>query len=452
MLIRIFADLFAFINRIIMIRTTTIFVATVFGASNLASAQSFTTSDGDVATLQLNTITTAVPFLLIAPDSRSGAMGDAGVALSPDANAMYWNPAKLAFAESEMEVSLSYTPWLRQLVPDINMAYLSGYKKIDDDQAFGVSMRYFSLGDITFTDGTGNVTGQFSPNEFAVSLGYARKLSERWSAALSGRFIYSNLTGNYTVGSATTRPGVSAAADISGFYQNDDIKLGDKDGTLAFGLNVSNIGAKMSYTDDADRDFIPMNMRLGAALTIDLDEYNKLTFTTDLNKLLVPTPPIYKLDSTGQPEYDVATGNLVIAAGRDPNVGVASGIFGSFTDAPGLPMLDENGNMILNDQDQAEVEGGSKFKEEMREINISTGFEYWYADQFALRGGYFHEHATKGNRKYFTLGAGMKYKFLTIDFAYLIATSQRNPLANTLRFTLRLNFADLKAEEGDTPG
>lgn len=432
-----------------MFKHTAILLAGALGVSSTLSAQNLS-QDEATETLQLNTITTAVPFLLIAPDSRSGAMGDAGVALSADANAMHWNPAKLAFAENEMEVSLSYTPWLRQLVPDINLAYLSGYKKIDDDQAFGVALRYFSLGDITFTDAAGNVTGQFRPNEFATTVGYSRKLSERWSGGFSGRFIYSNLTGNYTVGGATTQPGISGAADVSAFYTNDDIKLGDRDGTLAFGINVSNIGAKMSYTDAADRDFIPINLRLGSALTIDLDEYNKLTFTTDLNKLLVPTPPVYQLDTAGQPIYNSVTNQLEIAAGRDPNVGVASGIFGSFTDAPGTVLLDEDGDMILNSDGTAEVESGSKFKEEMREINISAGFEYWYADQFALRGGYFHEHATKGNRKYFTLGAGLKYKFLTIDFAYLIATQQRNPLANTLRFTLRLNFKDLGGE-GDTP-
>lgn len=432
-----------------MFRPTAFLVAGAMALGTTGFSQSFQTDDGDVATLQLNTITTAVPFLLIAPDSRSGAMGDAGVAISPDANALHWNPAKLAMAENEMEFSLSYTPWLRQLVPDINLAYLSGYKKIDDDQAFGVAMRYFSLGDITFTDAGGNVIGQFRPNEFAITGAYSRKLSERWAGGFSGRFIYSNLTGNYTVGGATTQAGISAAVDVSAFYNNPDLRLGDRDGTLAFGINVSNIGAKMSYTDAAERDFIPINLRLGSALTVDLDDYNKITFTTDLNKLLVPTPPIYVLDSAGQPVFDPNTNQLMIAAGRDPNVGVASGIFGSFTDAPGVAVVDEDGDMILDDDNKATIESGSQLQEELREINISAGFEYWYDNQFALRGGYFHEHATKGNRKYFTLGAGLRYKVLTIDFAYLIATQQRNPLANTLRFTLRLNFEDLSASEAE---
>ena len=423
-----------------------VLLAGSIGLSGLASAQNFTNDNGEQGTLQLNTITTAVPFLMIAPDSRSGAMGDAGVSIPADANAMHWNPAKLAFVENELEVSLSYTPWLRQLVPDINLAYLSGYKKIDDDQAFGASLRYFSLGDITFTDAAGNVTGQFKPNEFAIDMAYARKLSDRWSAALTGRFIYSNLTGGFVVEGATSKAGISGAADLSAFYRNDEFSLGGKESIFAFGLHISNIGAKMAYTNTSDRDFIPINLRFGPSVTMNLDEYNKLTLAVDFNKLLVPTPPIYEVnDSTGQFIVDGNTGNYVVAAGRDPNVGVAAGMFGSFTDAPGIISTDGSGSWLYNDDGTVQVEKGSKLKEELREINISTGLEYWYADQLALRAGYFHEHATKGNRQYFTLGAGLRYNVFALDFAYLIPTQQRNPLANTLRFSLRFNF--VKSDE-----
>ena len=307
--------------------------------------------------------------------------------------------------------------------------------------------RYFSLGDITFTDAAGNVTGQFKPNEFAVDVAYARKLSENWSASIAGRFIYSNLTGGIVVEGATSKAGVSGAADISAFYQSNEFQLGDKDAYFNAGVHVSNIGAKMAYTNTSDRDFIPINLRLGPSLTVNLDEYNKITIATDFNKLLVPTPPIYEVDSAGQFVY--VNNQLVIAAGQDPNRGVAGGIFGSFSDAPGTVLTDANGDWQYNDDGTVQVESGSRFKEELREINISAGLEYWYADQLALRAGYFHEHATKGNRKYFTLGAGLRYSIFALDFAYLIPTQQRNPLANTLRFTLRFNFLTLNSEDAE---
>lgn len=374
--------------------------------------------------VQLNTITTAVPFLMIAPDSRSGAIGDAGVALSPDASSIHWNSAKMAFSDKEFEVALSYSPWLRALVDDMNLAYLSGYRKLNKNQAVGGAIRFFSLGNITFTDENGTEIRDFRPAEFSIDAAFSQKLSERFSGGIAARFINSNLTGSTNIQGADSRPGRSVAVDVGLFYSNDDIELGDKDAILNWGMNISNIGAKMSYTETAQQDFIPANLRLGAALTTLLDEYNALTVTLDANKLLVPTPPVYDEDDGSQ-----------IVSGLNPDVGVATGIVQSFYDAPGNVTRNENGDLI--------VEDGSRLREELREINLGGGLEYWYDNQFAFRAGYFYEHFTKGNRQYLTLGAGLKYTVFAIDLSYLIATTQQNPLANTLRFSLRLEFSDL---------
>ena len=367
----------------------------------------------------INTVTTAVPFLMIAPDSRSGGMGDVGVATTPDANSQHWNPAKYSFAKNAMGFSVSYTPWLRALIPDINLAYLSGYKKIDDKQSVSASLLYFSIGDITFTNDQGQTMGQFSPNEFAIDAAYSRLFGDNISGSVALRYINSNLTGGIEVGGAVSHPGQSIAADVSSYYQKDVIFSG-KESKVAFGINFSNIGAKISYTENADKDFIPMNLRLGGALTTQLDDYNSIMFTADLNKLLVPTPPIYS-DSVGD------DGKQLILYGKDPNVSVPTGLFQSFYDAPA---------------------GG---KEELREITYSVGLEYWYAKQFAIRGGYFHEHATKGNRKFFTLGLGLKLNVFGLDFAYLIPTAQKHPLENTLRFTLTFDLEGFKKQAGETP-
>lgn len=380
-----------------------------------SSLNAQTTDDELVNDLQLNTITTAVPFLLIAPDSRAGALGDAGVASSPDANSMHWNVAKLAFVEKEMGVSMSYSPWLRQLVPDINLSYLGWYKKLGDKRAIGGSLRYFSLGDIKFTDEQGNAIGDFNPNEFAVDFGYSQKLSRKFSGGLAARYIYSNLTGGIDVSGTNTNAGTSFAVDVAGYYTNDDVEVFGQDAILNVGLNISNIGQKISYTDDAVKDFIPTNMRLGQSLAFVLDDYNTFTVLLDFNKLLVPTPPIYATDDSGQPIYD-DDGNPIIESGKDPNVSVFQGMIQSFSDAPG------------------------GFSEELKEINISTGLEYWYNKQFAVRTGYFHESAQKGNRKYFTVGAGLKMSVFSIDFSYLISVTQQNPLANTVRFSLLFDF------------
>jgi hypothetical protein len=383
--------------------------------------------------LQLNTITTAVPFLLITPDSRAGGMGDAGVASSTDINSIHWNPSKLGFAEKKLGIGVSYTPWLRALVPDINLAYLAGYYKTKKRGTIGASLRYFSLGDITFTDANGNTIGQFRPNEFAIDIAYATKLSKEFAVGGAVRYINSNLTGGALVEGAQTKAGRSVAVDISALYKKEKMKLGDKKAIGAIGLAITNIGAKMSYSDRGGKDnadFIPINMRLGGSLTVQLDEYNSIAILADVNKLLVPTPPIYKhnYDSTGKDQgiaYD-ADNNPIIESGEDPNRGVAEGIFGSFSDAP----------------------GGSK--EELHELNYSIGLEYWYNHLFAVRAGYFYEHPTKGNRQFFTLGAGVKYNVFGLDFAYLIPTQQRNPLENTLRFTLTFDFDAFKAQNDET--
>jgi hypothetical protein len=376
---------------------------------------------GELFTGDVNTITTAVPFLMIAPDSRAGAMGDVGVATSPDASSSHWNPAKYAFVESDMSLSISYTPWLRQLVNDINLAYVSGYKRMDKNQVIGVSLLYFSLGDITFTSDDGSVIGQFKPNEFSIDGSYARKFSDYMSGSVSMRYIYSNLTGGQFVQGIESYPGQAVSADISTFYTRD-IRMGERDGNLAFGLNISNIGSKISYTENQERDFIPINLRLGSALITELDEYNQLTVAFDVNKLLVPTPPEY--DGQGRlPEN--------ILFGKDPNVSVPVGMFRSFNDAPGVLMSDSTRSI---------------FKEEIREFTYGLGVEYWYDKQFAIRGGYFYEHETKGNRKYFSLGLGLRLKVFGLDFAYLIPQKQNNPLANTLRFSLIFNFDGLREE------
>jgi len=368
---------------------------------------------------KVNTITTAVPFLMIAPDSRGGGMGDAGVATSPDANSMHYNPAKYAFIEKDMGVSISYTPWLRKLIDDINLAYLSYYRKFNRNQVLSASFRYFALGNITFTDKDGNNIGQYNPNEFAFDVAYSRLLSRKLSGAIALRFIYSNLTGGQLVENLESHPGTAASSDISIYYQ-DNFQISKRDFRLGLGANISNIGSKISYTANADKDFIPVNLKLGGCITYFVDDYNSIAVTADVNKLLVPTPPIYKQDSTGYVFDD--QGNQVIEEGMDPNVSVVTGIFQSFYDAPG------------------------GFKEELHELTYSAGVEYWYAKQFALRTGYFYEHATKGNRKYFTFGIGLRLNVFGLDFSYLVPTQQRNPLENTLRFTLNFDIDAFTAQ------
>jgi hypothetical protein len=369
---------------------------------------------------QLNAIQTVVPFLTIAPDSRAGAMGDAGVATSPDVYSMHWNPAKFAFIDGNAGLGISYAPWLRNLVPDINIAYLTGYKRIDTKQVFAASLIYSSLGLVPLTDEYGNPLRNINPNEFAVDAAYSRLFNESFSGGISFRFIYSNLTSGFSSGTEATKAGISFAADISGYYQKK-LSIFNKDGQLGLGFNFSNIGTKMSYSSSQPADFIPMNMRLGASGTINIDHFNKIMITLDLNKLLVPTPPQYynigELNSKGDTVHSAMT---QIKAGKDPNVPVPTAIFQSFFDAPG------------------------GFKEELHEITYSLGIEYWYNNQFALRGGYFYEDPSKGNRKYFTAGAGFRLKAFTLDFSYLMPVMQNNPLAHTLRFSIAFDLNSLR--------
>tara|TARA_B110000444_G_scaffold204591_2_gene197496 strand:+ start:5986 stop:7293 length:1308 start_codon:yes stop_codon:yes gene_type:complete len=386
---------------------------------------------GDAAALvQLNTITTAVPFLMIAPDSRSGALGDAGVALSPDGNSLHWNPAKMAFSENELEVSLSYAPWLRELVDDMNLAYLTAVKKINKRQSYGLALRHFSLGNITFTDGSGTTIRDFQPAELSLDAGFSQKFTDKFSGGFAGRFVHSNLTGGINVQGAESKPGISVAADVSMFYTNPYADWGGKKGTFNWGINISNVGSKMSYTETAARDFIPANLRVGSAYTMKVDDYNEITFTIDANKLLVPSNPAYSQQNPTE-----------IVSGYSNDVGVATGIIQSFYDAPGI--------VTFNDDETFQVEQGSIFREEMREINLGGGIEYNFADVFAFRTGYFYEHYSKGNRQFITMGAGIKYTVFTIDLSYLVSTTQQNPLANTLRFTLRMQFSDLVKDLSD---
>jgi hypothetical protein len=368
---------------------------------------------GSNAFAQRNVITTGVSFLNIAPDSRAGGMGDLGVATSPDATSQFWNPAKYIFAEEEAGLAVQYSPWLREIVKDMGLYGLTGYYKLDDKQAIGASLRYFSLGNIEFRDNFGNSQGEYSPNEFAIDLSYSRKLTDHLSMAVAGRFINSNLTlgQNVGTGSTETKAATSYAADVALYYQRD-VNIGEYGSTFSFGANISNIGTKITYsaqiTGDDAKDFIPTNLKLGPALKMNLDEYNSITFAVELNKLLVPTPPRYTEDG----EF--------IGNSKDDNVTAITGIFQSFNDAP-------NG-----------------FEEELSEINIGVGLEYWYDEVFAVRAGYFHEPEDKGNRKYFTAGAGLKYNVFNLDFSYLIAATeeQHHPLDGTLRFTLSWAFAN----------
>jgi hypothetical protein len=377
-------------------------------AANTTKAQS--TANVGVGTNAVNTngsnnaIVTAVSFLTITPDSRSGAMGDAGVALSPDVNANYWNPSKLAFVEDKSEMSLSYSPWLRSLVPEVNLAYLSYVHRLDDRNAIGASLRYFNLGTIELYDNLGNAQGTYQPNEYSVDGSFSRKFGNNFSLGLTLRYIHSNLgngTGGFT-SAQQVKGGNSVAADVSMYYKNPTQVFGT-DALFAFGANISNVGSKISYTDAGQKYFIPTNLKLGIANTWFLDDFNQVTFAFDVNKLLVPTPPIRD-----------ANGNII--SGKDDNRSVVSGIFGSFSDAPG------------------------GFSEELQEISYSPAFEYWYNKQFALRAGYFYENPNKGNRQYLTLGAGLKYQDFNLDFSYLIASQDKSALANTLRFTLLFNF------------
>lgn len=360
-----------------------------------------------------NSVTSAVPFLRITPDARGGGMGDVGIATSADPNAMHYNPSKLAFAEKRVSISATYTPWMRNLgLQDVYLAYLAGYIRLDKFQTVGFSLRYFSLGDIEFTDDRGGPLGQGRPNEFELTAGYARKLSDRFSAAIGAKFIYSNLATGQIVQGAEIKPGIAGAADLSLTYRTP-VNFTKNKSEFTFGAAISNLGSKITYTNSINRDYIPTNLGLGLAWKFNLDEFNTLTFTTDLNKLLVPTPrPDVDEDLDSIPDYKQYSS--------------IRGVFKSFGDAPG------------------------GLSEELKEITIGAGAEYWYDDQFAIRAGYFHEHYSKGNRKYFSVGVGVKYNIFGFNFSYLVpTTNQRNPLDNTLRFSLVFDFDAFDADQNE---
>jgi hypothetical protein len=360
----------------------------------LLSARAFGQDDK----YEYNPIQTVVPWLTIAPDSRAGAMGDAGAATAPDIYSMHWNPAKFAFIDGKYGAAISYIPWLRSMVPDINIAYLSGYYRFDKKQVMSASLTYSSYGKIEFTDEGGATQLIVNPNEWAVDLGYSRLFSENFSGGVAFRFIYSNLTHGYPAQGEDTKPGLSLAADISAYYHKE-IELLGKNGIIALGGDISNIGSKMSYTESYS-DFIPMNLRLGTSLTYEFDRFNKIAIAIDLNKLLVPTP-----DST---------------ITEEKNISVPEALFKSFYDAPGGLM------------------------EELHEITYSYGAEYWYNNIFALRAGYFHENAYKGKRQFFTAGAGFRMSGFTIDFSYLMPVTLNHPLARTLRFSISFDSSALR--------
>ena len=364
-----------------------------------------------------NYISTGMPILLIAPDAVSGAMGDVGAATMPDAYSAHWNNAKYAFIENDFGLSTTYTPWLRNLnVGDMNLLYLGGYKRINKRSTMGLSLTYFSLGEIQSTDAEGNNKGVMNPNEFAADGTYAMQINEQLSLGATVRFIRSDLTNGQNIsdgsGYVTTKPAQSIAADL-GMYWEHPI---DANQEVAIGAFISNLGAKMSYSDDdTKKEFLPANLRIGGRYTNEIDDFNKISLMLDINKLLVPTPPKTIGDSTYSQYYRNMTEYY--------NTGVMKGVFLSFYDAPG------------------------GIGEELRELQVSAGAEYWYKNTLAARAGYFYEHSTKGGRQYATVGFGLRYNIMQVDFAYLIPTTSfsSNPLANTIRISLTVNFAKKKS-------
>lgn len=354
-----------------------------------------------------NPVNTSVTSQTIAPDARSAGMGDVGVATDPDVVSQYWNPAKYPFTISRAGVALNYTPWLRELVNDMDLAYLAGYYRIGDYSAVSASLRYFSLGEVFL--GTSDDAMTINPYEMSLDVAYSLMLSETFSIGAAVRWIYSDLTYDYT---SDTAPGSAFAADLACYYQNY-INIGQRECQLGLGLNISNIGSKISFGGDNNSEFIPTNMRLGASLMIPIDEYNRFTISADANKLLVPTYPKQEDGESTEDYQERVQKNYY-------DVSSISGIFKSFGDAPG------------------------GFKEELQEIQWSVGGEYVYHDKFALRAGYHHESANKGNRKYFTVGAGFKMSVFSLDAGYVIATAKSNPLDQTLRFTLSFDMDGIK--------
>jgi hypothetical protein len=377
---------------------------------------------GGVSAATAQTITTAVPILTLSPDSRSAALGEAGVAISPDANSAYYNAGKLGFVPTKYSVSPSYTPWLRSITDDMGLAFLSGYAKVGQRSAIGASLMYFDLGQIQYRNSQ-NIEGPtFNPKEYAVTVSYGQKLSDNFGVGVSARYIRSNLTGNSLGNDA--QPGNAAAVDLGAYYSKETT-IGTGIYNLAFGASVSNIGNKITYTDPTNPSFLPTTLKLGTAITRELDQYNKITFAFDASKLLVPSPYYETLNPS-----DATQGQRIIDKNKEINQqGIVSGIFSSFSDAPG------------------------GFKEELKEINLSGGLEYAYNDLLFARVGYFYEDKTKGDRQYLSLGLGIRYQVFGIDGAYLVPNSQANPLAQTIRVSLHFNFNKAsEAFDGDSGG
>ncbi|MDA7803500.1 type IX secretion system outer membrane channel protein PorV [Crocinitomix sp.] len=367
---------------------------------------------------QLNTITTAVPFLRIPINARASGMGDAGIASFSDANGVQWNTAKLSFSDKKAEFSGAISNWV-PLFERFNLTELSGYTIIGDKHVIGAAMRYFSLGTHTITSGPGTTIQEVEGKEFALTGGYAFKISERHAVGMNVKYIYSNFTSLFSSNTTPINRGEAMAVELSYSFANKELLIAGKPATFSLGTAISNLGNKITYTDESNRDFLPTNLGIGTGLKVDFNHKHSLLGTVDFNKLLVPTLPLRNNDGE-------------IISGKDNNVGVSVGILQSFYDAPGIVTIGNSG--------QAIIEKGSRLKEELNEITIGGGFEYVFMDLVALRTGYFYEHRSKGNRKYVTLGAGFFYKYVGFDFSYLVALHRTNPLNRTLRFSLNIQL------------
>lgn len=394
------------------------------------SLQAQITSDEDAAGRTGNRyIQSAVPFMTISPDARSAGMADVGVATSADVNSMHWNAAKLTSIKdgdgelTDYGVGLTYTPWLSKLIDDMSLNYLSGYKRLSKQEVIGVSLNYFDLGQMTFRNGSNVITGEKRPYELNLAVAYARQLSKPLSVSLGLKWIHSNLASGVALSNGeVAKAGNALAADIGLFYEKDVI-VSAEPFHFAFGVNISNLGNKLTYTTKEQAYFIPTNLRIGTAITKEIDLYNKVTLAVDLNKLMVPTPPVYLQNTNGSDS--LVGGERIIIEGQDASdKSLIGGVFGSFADAP----------------------GGAK--EEFQEVMLSIALEYWYANAFAVRAGYFYESETKGNRKYLTLGVGLRYKKFGADFSYLIPAGglANSPLRDTLRLSLMMNLQSKKVE------
>ena len=409
----------------ILIAALMMVAAASYGQNNNYIGQDYSVSP--------NVITTAVPFVSISPDARGGSLGDCGVASEPDVYSMHYNAAKYVYLQDKFAAGLGYSPWLRNLVPYMNLAYLALAYKINDRSSVAGTLRYFSCGEIDFRDNNNHSLGKYSPNEWAIDATYSRMLGDYLSGAVAGRFIYSDLTQNQ---GEQARPGISVAADVAVFYKRPVEWFSSMDADFSWGAAITNIGSKISYSGISDRrDFIPTTLRAGANLKLELDEYNSLAFMVDFSKLMVPTPPVIARQENGSPILN-PDGTYQILYGKDNNVSVVQGMIQSFYDAPGYGYNADN-----------ELVNYGKFYEELCEINIGGGIEYWYNNIFAVRAGYFNETALKGNRKYVTLGAALKYNVFGLDVSYLIPVNTvagSNPLENTLRFNLTYSMGGKK--------